>query len=127
MHSCFAIIYASLICFAKQQHTGFLVLWCKPSNSLFRWQSTFQFRAMKDIHIFQCLIWFSQLMMLLKEAVNALLSGDGSFGAQGHDFIREAFIWASDDVTSLQKHYVHRQKVFISASQKESPRCCNKC
>lgn len=37
-------------------------------------------------------------MMFLKEAVNALLSGDGSFGAQGHGFIREALIWASDDV-----------------------------
>lgn len=37
-------------------------------------------------------------MMFLKEAVNALLSGDGSFGAQGHGFIREALIWASDNV-----------------------------
>lgn len=41
-------------------------------------------------------------MMILKEAVNALLSGGGSFGAQGHVCIREAFIQGSDDVPACK-------------------------
>lgn len=41
-------------------------------------------------------------MMILKEAVNALLSGDGRFVAQGHVCIREAFMWGSDDVAACK-------------------------
>lgn len=41
-------------------------------------------------------------MMILKEAVNALLSGGGSFGAQGRVCIREAFIQGSDHVPACK-------------------------
>lgn len=39
---------------------------------------------------------------VLKEAVNALFSGDGSFGAQGHVCIREVFRWGSDDAPACK-------------------------
>lgn len=94
MPSCFAIIPASLICFARQQRAGFLMLWCKPSNSHFGWQNTFQFRAMKNIHVFyvlfdfhsswcslrkQWMLCFQEMAALEYKAI--FVSGKNSYGA----------------------------------------------
>lgn len=129
MPNCFAIISASLslFCFAKQQHAGFLTLQCKPSNSHFWWQNTFQFRAMKNIHIFyvwfdfhgswcsfrkQWMICFQEMAALGHEAM--FVSGKHSYGA--------VVMYQPAKVLCAQA-----TKVLVSVSQKESPGCCNKC